>query len=413
MRVLFLHQNFPGQFGHVAKSLAARPGTEVLALADAANPRPIVVPTLRYTFDAGKLPQVPAVARTLLANTARGEVVARALKQIAGKGFTPDIVVGHPGWGETYFVRDVFPNARLIVHAEFFYSRKGADVGFDPEFAKAEAAGNPLVPTARNAGLLLAMNEADLGVVPTAWQARQFPSYLQPKLRVQHEGIDTGIAAPSSAATFAVPGTSLVLKAGDEVVTFVNRNLEPYRGYHVFLRALPEILRARPNAHVVLVGGDGVSYGASAPAGSTWKQIVLDEVKDRLPLERVHFAGKVPYPHFIALMQLSAAHVYLTYPFVLSWSMLEAMSCGALVIGSATPPVTEVIRDGDNGLLFDFFDTKALAGRVIDALANPGRYTEIRSRARATIVERYDLAEKCLPGWLKIIEETAALAPPA
>lgn len=413
MRVLFLHQNFPGQFGHVATALGQRPGTEVLALADAANPRPIVVPTLRYTFAADKLPQVPAVARTLLVNTARGEVVARALKQIEGKGFIPDVVVGHPGWGETYFVRDVFPKARLVVHAEFFYSRKGADVGFDPEFAKAEAAGNPLVPTARNAGLLLAMNEADIGVAPTAWQARQFPAYLQPKLRVQHEGIDTGVAVPNAAAAFAVPSTDLVLKAGDEVVTFVNRNLEPYRGYHVFMRALPDILRARPNAHAVLVGGDSVSYGASAPAGKTWKQIYLDEVKDRLPLERVHFVGKVPYPQFIALMQVSAAHVYLTYPFVLSWSMLEAMSCGALVVGSATPPVSEVIRDGENGLLFDFFDTKALVARVVDALANPGRHAELRKRARATIVERYDLATRCLPGWLKIVDDAAAMSPRA
>lgn len=409
MRVLFLHQNFPGQFGHVAQALAARPGTEVLALADAANPRPIVVPTLRYTFAADKLPQVPAVARTLLANTARAEVVARALRQIEGRGFTPDVVVGHPGWGETYFVRGVFASARLIVHAEFFYSRKGADVGFDPEFTTAEAAGNPHVPTARNAGLLLAMNEADIGVAPTEWQARQFPAYLQPKLRIQHEGIDTGVASPNAAATFAVPGTDLVLKAGDEVVTFVNRNLEPYRGYHIFMRALPEILRTRPSAHVVLVGGDSVSYGASAPAGKTWKQIYLDEVKDALPTSRVHFVGKVPYPQFVALMQVSAAHVYLTYPFVLSWSMLEAMSCGALVVGSATPPVTEVIRDSDNGLLFDFFDPKALAARVVEALAHPSRFTEIRKRARADIVARYDLAEKCLPGWLKIVDDAAAL----
>lgn len=411
MRILFLHQNFPGQFGHVAKALSQRSGTEVLALADAANPRPVIVPTVRYNFPTDKLPAVPSVARTFLANSARGEVAAAAMRQLAAKGFTPDVVVGHPGWGETYFVRDVWPKTRLIVHAEFFYSRSGSDVGFDPEFASAEKAGNPHVPTARNAGLLLALNEADIGVAPTAWQARQFPEMLKPKIVVQHEGIDTNLAAPNASATYAIPGTSHVLSATDEVITFVNRNLEPYRGYHVFMRALPEILAARPNARVVIVGGDGVSYGASPPAGKTWKDIFLDEVKGKLPLDRVHFVGRVPYLQFLALMQISAAHVYLTYPFVLSWSMLEAMSCGALVIASATPPVTEIVEDGDNGILFDFFDTRALAAKAIDALARRDAYRDMRARARAAIVARYDLATRCLPGWLAIIDRVSDAGP--
>lgn len=403
MRILFLHQNFPGQFGHLAKALHRQPGNEVVAIADAANPRPIVVPTLRYTFDAGKLPAVPGVARTFLANAARGEVAAGAMRQLAGKGFTPDVVVGHPGWGETYFVRDVWPSARLIVHAEFFYSRAGADVGFDPEFAGSERAANPFVPRARNAGLLLAMHDADVAVAPTAWQARQFPAMLQQKIVVQHEGIAADLARPDAQAAYAIPGTEIVLRPGMEVVTFVNRNLEPYRGYHIFMRALPQILRERPKARVVIVGGDGVSYGASAPAGTTWKDTYLDEVKEGLDMQRVHFVGRVPYTQLLALMQVSAAHVYLTYPFVLSWSMLEAMSCGALVVGSATAPVEEIIADGDNGVLFDFFDTRALAEKVVDALARPEIYRAIRERARETIVARYDLATKCLPAWLAIV----------
>jgi glycosyltransferase involved in cell wall biosynthesis len=195
------------------------------------------------------------------------------------------------------------------------------------------------------------------------------------------------------------------LRPGDEVVTFVNRNLEPYRGYHVFMRALPAILAARPEAHAILIGGNGVSYGRAAPEGQTWKDIFLGEVKDRLDMSRVHFVGQVPHSTFVNALQVSAAHVYLTYPFVLSWSMLEAMSAGCLVVASDTPPVAEVIRDGENGLLFPFFDTDALSRRVIEALAEPRRFREVRARARADTVERYDLRTRCLPRQLALIEE--------
>ena len=188
------------------------------------------------------------------------------------------------------------------------------------------------------------------------------------------------------------------------MITFVNRNLEPYRGYHSFLRALPAVLAARPKAQVVIVGGDGASYGAEPKAGGSWKQIFLAEVADRIDPGRVHFLGRVPYPSFLALMQVSRAHAYLTYPFVLSWSMLEAMSAGALVIGSCTAPVEEVIVDGRNGRLIDFFDIPGWSAALTEALSQPERFTALRAAARETVVARYDLRRHCLPRMVDFVE---------
>jgi glycosyltransferase involved in cell wall biosynthesis len=210
---------------------------------------------------------------------------------------------------------------------------------------------------------------------------------------------------PDSAATVTLNGRTL--RAGDEVVTFVNRNLEPYRGYHVFMRALPEILRRRPNAVALIVGGEDVSYGAPAPAGKTWKQVFLDKVKDRLDASRVFFVGRIPYANYLKVLQVSACHVYLTYPFVLGWSCIEAMSAGCLVVGSRTPPVEEVIEHRKNGLLVDFFDVAALAETVVDGLARPEQYAPLRAVARQTALKRYDLASVCLPQQLALIERLA------
>jgi len=252
----------------------------------------------------------------------------------------------------------------------------------------------------------MAITDADYGVAPTKWQGSRFPPLLRKKIAILHEGIDTDLAAPRPEARFAVPQTDIILTEQDEVVTFVNRNLEPYRGYHIFMRALPEILAARPAARAVIVGGDGVSYGKAAPDGASWKAVFLDETRERLPMDRVHFVGKLRYPDLLDLLRVSSAHVYLTYPFVLSWSMLDAMSVGALVIGSRTAPVEEVIRHGENGLLVEFFDPATLALAVIDALSDPARYRLLRDSARATIVERYDMRRVCLPKWLAFLAFT-------
>ncbi len=405
MRILFVHQNFPGQFLHLAPALVKR-GHEVMALGDEVNKRPTPIRIARYRHtkpDLGK--DIPRLAVTFAENAARGATVARAAGELRAKqGFEPDVVFGHIGWGETLFLKEVWPNARHLMYAELFYKPRGLDTGFDPEFQRDDEAQRIWI-TSRQGHLLLAMHTADKAVAPTRWQASSFPEELQSRISVNHDGVDTARLKPDSSAQFEVTPGGLKFGAGDEVLTFVNRNLEPYRGYHIFMRALPAILAARPRAQVVIVGGDGVSYGTKPKGDKSWKQLFLDEVGSRLDLSRVHFVGNVPYPQFVALMQVTRVHAYLTYPFVLSWSMLEAMSAGALVVGSRTPPVEEVIRDGVNGRLVDFFDVSVWSDALIEALAEPRRFMPLREAARRTIIEQYDLASLCLPRMIDFVEQ--------
>ncbi|CAO4163450.1 glycosyltransferase [Methylorubrum populi] len=412
-RILFIHQNFPAQFRHVARALAGRPDTEVLAVTREDNLLPRIVPTLTYPYRPDPDSFGHPLAEHYAKRTARGLAVASFLTTLQASGYVPDVVVGHGGWGETLFVRDVWPRARLILHAEFYYAAEGADVAFDPEFAP--VSGDALAfrarVRARNAAMIQALVDADLGLAPTVFQASTFPSHLRSKIAVVHEGIDTAVVAPRIGISISLrlppEGRTLTLNPGDEVLTFVNRNLEPYRGYHVFMRALPAILAARPDLRVIIVGDDQGGYGPSPPAGSTWKEIFLREVASALDLSRIHFVGRLPYATYLAVLQISRLHVYATYPFVLSWSMLEAMSAGALVLASDTAPVREIISDGENGLLFPFFAPETLAERAIDALRDAGGHDVIRKAARKTIVDGYDLTSICLPKLAQLIRDPA------
>jgi glycosyltransferase involved in cell wall biosynthesis len=408
MKILFLHQNFPGQFVHLAQSLRRDPANEVCAVTDAVNPRRPFVTEARYTFTPERAGRPHRLARSFAGRVARGEAAAVAMRELRDKGFEPDVVIGHLGWGETLFVKDVWPKTKLIVLAEFFYRSEGADSGFDPEFVDTDETAARMAIRVKNAAILLAMESADFGVASTWWQGSRFPPELRGKIAILHEGIDTDRVAPNPDARFRHAALGLDFTRRNEIVTFVNRNLEPYRGYHIFMRALPEILAARPWAHVLIIGGDATSYGPHAPDGKTWKDIFLAEVVNRLPMDRVHFVGKLPWPDYLAALQISSAHVYLTYPFVLSWSMLEAMSAGAPLVASRTAPVTEVARDGETAVLFDFFDKDALANRVIEVLTETGKVEAMRERARAAIVERFDLRRVCLPKWVAFIRKVAA-----
>lgn len=404
MRILLLHQNYPGQFLRLAPALVER-GHDVMGMTVDGNPRPSTVPMIRYRMEARAFdPQTFGLATTFAMRTHQALATARAA-QFARKdrGYVPDIVFGHIGWGETLFLKDVWPEARHLLYAEFYYHPRGLDADFDPELQKAEL-GQRVTTLARQAPLLHAMHGADKWVAPTRWQAHTFPAEFRDRIAVVHDGIDTARIRPAEDAVVQLPNSKLRFRQRDEVITFVNRNLEPYRGYHIFMRALPEVLAARPNAQVVIVGGDGVSYGTRPPAGKTWKDVFLDEVKERLDLRRVHFVGQVPYATFINLMRVSSVHAYLTYPFVLSWSMLEAMSAGAFVVGSRTPPVEEVIADGVNGKLVDFFDVKAWSAALIEALAEPHRFAPLRTAARKTIEDGYDWRRVCLPRMIEFVE---------
>lgn len=389
MKILFVHQNFPGQFLYLAPALKAR-GHDCLALTDFGNTRDSAIPVLKYKHEAQAVdPAATRLGRNYTQMSDRGVTVARAALQLRQqRGYVPDVIFGHSGWGEPLFLKEVWPEAKLLIYAEFYYRGRGADVGFDAEFSK-PSFDQVMIAQGRAGHLGQALLHADAGLSPTEWQASTYPAPLRQMIEVIHDGVNTDVMAPRPEARFALPNGQ-VLQPGDEVLTFVNRNLEPYRGYHIFMRALPAVLRARPQAQVVIVGGDEVSYGAAPKGAKGWKDLILSEVKDQLDLSRVHFMGKVPYDQFTALMQVSRAHAYLTYPFVLSWSMIEAMSAGAHVVGSRTAPVQEVIRHGQNGTLVDFFDVPGWSAALTAALAEPARYMPLRAAARQTALDRYD-----------------------
>ena len=290
-----------------------------------------------------------------------------------------------------------FPAAKLVNYAEFYYSADGADAGF----GEAEPLDIDKICRirVRNTHLLQALESCDRAITPTQWQKDRHPAEFHRKLSVIFDGIDTDTMRPDPAAQFTLPdGRQLTQE--DEVITYVSRNLEPYRGFPTFMRALPEILRRRPSAQVVIVGGDEVSYSPPAPEGKTWKETMLEEVG--LDLSRVHFMGRVPYPSFKALMQISSVHIYLTVPFILSWSCVEALAAGCIIVGSRTPPVQEFIEDGRNGFLVDFFDPEALARQVDHVLTHRDSLGNIRARARETVLAQYSLAE-CLPRQLQLL----------
>jgi glycosyltransferase involved in cell wall biosynthesis len=405
MRVLFVHQNFPGQFKHLAASMAAA-GHEVVAFGITPGGPLSGVNIISYKPVRGSSPSIHPMASDTETKLIRGEACAAAADRLRAQGYCPDVIVGHPGWGEMLFLRDIWPQVPQLHFLEFYYRADGADVGFDPEFGNTSWQNKARI-RARNAAGLLSLEQMDAGYSPTEWQKSNFPSIYRGAIDVIHDGINTNILTPD-ANTSALVGTDrLPIKAGMEVVTFVNRNLEPYRGYHSFMRALPRLQKLRPDAVFLLIGGDGVSYGAAAPDGKSWKQIFLDEVADRIDQSRVFFLGNVTYTAFVNILRISAVHLYLTYPFVLSWSMLEAMSCGALVVGSRTEPVEEVLEHGRNGLLVDFFDHDGIADTVAEALANPERYRDLRVNARQTIIDRFDLHRICLPKQMAMIEKLA------
>ena len=403
MDVLFIHNNFPAQFKYLAPFLAKQPGIRVAAI-DSRTSRAVEgVRLIKYAMNSYDTSSSHPFARRFDLECYRAEQVLYALSTLASSGFDPDIIIGHPGWGETIPVRSIFPHARLIVYCEFFYGGKERDVGFDPEFPTIGADGNVALQL-KNAATLLALSECDAGVAPTAWQRSTFPDVFRAKIDVLHEGIDTEAVKPAPNARFRLPSGRL-LTARDEVVTFAARNLEPLRGYHIFMRALPRIMAERPNAEILIIGGNGTSYGAPPPQGTTWQSIFLDEVATQIDMSRVHFLGHIPYQDYLCALHISSAHIYFTYPFTLSWSLLEAMSAGCLVIGSDTAPLHEVINK-HNGILVPFFDVERLADRTVDVLAHPDHFQHMRSAARQTIVQDYDLRERCLPALADFVRYT-------
>jgi len=398
--ILFIHQNMPGQFLHLARALAADRKNRVAFLTRPCPARLAGVIKTEYKIRIPQGRPHPCL-QSLASGIAHGEAVAYALLTLQKQhDYIPDAIYAHPGWGETLYVKDILPRVPLIHYCEFFYHGFGADTFFRPS-EEASIAELMKIRT-KNAVNMISLAACDLGVAPTNWQRRLHPEVYRPKIRVIHDGIDAEELRPDPNARFVLPD-GVALGREDEVVTYVNRSLEPCRGLYTFADAVLLIAKERPKCQFVVVGAeDGRYYGPHPPKGTTYKELAtarLGNAKDR-----VHFVGRLPRAQFVSLLQISSAHIYLSSPFVLSWSMLEAMAVGCLVVGSNTPPVTEVIVDGRNGLLADFFSPEEVAERVIEALSDRERMDQIRQAARATVLERYLLAD-CLSKQLRLIDE--------
>ena len=399
MNILFIHQNFPGQFKHLAPALV-KGGHSVTALILAKTDvkQWKGVRLVSYSLSRGNAKEAHPWTVDFESKVIRGEACLKAALTLKDQGYEPEVIIAHPGWGESLFLKEVWPEAKLKLYCEFFYHARGADVGFDPEFSSSDPADAGRV-TLKNANMLLHFQNADAGLSPTHWQASTFPQHIRDKITVIHDGIDTEVLSPNPTVNFLLEnGKSLT--RDDEVITFVNRALEPYRGFHIFMRSLPKLLTARSNAQVLIVGKEGVSYGAQPPNGKSWKTIFSEEVLPQLTLqqrERIHFLGTIDYPRFINLLQVSRVHVYLTYPFVLSWSLLEAMSVGCSIVASDTHPLQEVITNNESGMLVNFFDVESLAASVCELLSDQAKRDTIGLKARKFAQSNYDLESVCLP----------------
>ncbi|RED14116.1 glycosyltransferase family 4 protein [Pontivivens insulae] len=402
MNYLFVHQNAPAQFRYIAPQLAQDPGNRVVYITLENKPVPAGVAPVRYKLHRSAGKETHHYLRRTEEAVLYGQAVARKAFDLRSQGFNPDVMIGHPGWGETLYLKDIWPNAKLISYCEFYYRSRGSDFGFDKEFPDQVDA--VFANRTKNAQHLLALEAADALYAPTDWQARQFPAPYQPLIHRIHDGINCALVRPDPDAQYTTR-SGRTFKVGDPVITYVSRYLEPYRGFHQFMRALPRTLADNPDAHVVLVGAETGGYGRKPAENQTWKQRILAEIGP-LPQDRVHFEDRVPYGNYLKLLQVSAVHPYLTYPFVLSWSCLEAMAAGCVIVGSNTAPVQEVIDDGAQGVLTDFFDPEALSSKLSDVLQNPGRYAGMRVAARERVLERFEL-QKCLARLTDLIRTTA------
>ena len=401
MKILFLHPNFPAQFRHLATVLGRNKQNTVIF---ATNRREGSIPGVTkviYEKSRTARPETHHYVRPLENAVLEAQGVYRVAQSLKDRGFYPDVIYGHSGWGPTLFMKDIFPKATLICYFEWFYRAYGSDASFDP--SDPLNADDEARIRIKNAPILLDLATCDRGLSPTAWQRSQFPPEFHNKIKVHHDGIDTSYFKPLPNAKLFLPRINLDLTEAKEIVTYVARGMEPYRGFPQLIETISILQKKRPQCHFVIVGKNRVAYGKSLPDGKTYKDAMLE--KFSLDMSRVHFTDLLPYGEYLQVLQASSVHLYLTRPFVLSWSMLEALSTGCAIVASDTACVTEVIEDNVNGLLVNFFDTQQISDRVIEALDNPEKMAAIRNQARETILEGYDLAT-LLPQHLQWVKDS-------
>ena len=397
MRILFVHMNFPAQFRNLAGFLGRDSQNEVVFAAMNENPGWDIPGVRKAVFvrDATIFPEGHAINAKFWEASCRASGALRLAVELRRQGFVPDIICGHSGWGPTMYLRDVFPEAAFVGYFEWFYDTASADMRFS---GKPLSLGARMEVRSNNIPILMDLAGCTHGICPTRWQLEQFPLEFRSKISVIHDGVDTEYFSPDPAARLALPG--LDLSGATEIVTYATRGMEPYRGFPQFLEAAVEVVKQRPGCHVVIGGNDSSHYGPPPEPGKTWKEVLVERLQP--DPERIHFVGSLPYGHYRTLLRASTVHVYLTRPFVLSWSFLEALSCGCLVVASDTEPVREVASDGHNALLTDMRSPGAIAGRIMEALQNRSDLDGIRKQARQSVLDRYDV-RKVLPLQLDVL----------
>jgi glycosyltransferase involved in cell wall biosynthesis len=403
-KILFIHNNFPGQFPHVAAA-AQQAGYKVAVVGSATAKEPLGAKVERWKLKRGTTNGIFPPATRAEADLLRADAAAAAARRLKDDGFVPDLIIGHPGWGETIYMSTIFPGVPQLLFGELYYRAHGFDVGFDPEFDKVTPE-QELRVHAKNATQALAYTDATTIVCPTPFQASSFPETLQSRIIILHEGVDLTTAVRQKTPCLKLPNGQ-TLDGTKPVITFINRNFERLRGFHIFMRALPALMLECPDAQVVIIGKDGLGgYGGNLDGQQTWKEQMMGEIGDQIDQSRLHFLGRVTHADMITALSLSTAHVYYTYPFVLSWSLVEAMACECLILGSDTKPVRDAITHNQNGLLFDFFDVDALSKAMIVACQAPERYLDLRKNARQTALTVFDKDRVGVPGWMALISET-------
>tara|TARA_B110000444_G_C18786791_1_gene570351 strand:+ start:96 stop:1346 length:1251 start_codon:yes stop_codon:yes gene_type:complete len=408
-KILFVHQNFPAQYKHIYRALIEE-GHEVHSLS-IRKYNDSIMKNHHYNLSGSSTEGINEWTVEFESKMIRAESAAKKALEIKENGFYPDLIIGHPGWGETFFLKEIWPETKLLSYVEFYYKTKDCDVDFDKDFVESVLKRDfdsfynytRLKLTARNAPFLASYSTSDFLVCPTEYQKSLVPSPIREGIEVIHDGIDTDTLKPNDEVTITI--NKRKFNKDDEIVTYISRSLDPYRGFHIFMRSLPEVMGNNPNANIFIVGGKEThGYGAPLKEGN-FKDFFLDEIKDKIDMSRIFFLDFLEYSSYIRVLQISTVHIYLTYPFVLSWSMLEAMSCEALIIGSKTDPVTEVITDNKTGLLIDFFDISGLSKKITKVLKNKDNFIKIRKNARKKIIQDYDLKNTCLPAHLALINK--------
>tara|TARA_B100000287_G_scaffold347646_1_gene335556 strand:+ start:2344 stop:3612 length:1269 start_codon:yes stop_codon:yes gene_type:complete len=414
IQILFIHQNYPAQFKSLAPYLIKDKRFEVHIMHardknEEVNEKGAIIH--RYGFNRDTTQDIHPLAAEFETKMIRAESAYSEAKKLKKEGLNPKLIIAHPGWGEAYLLKLVWPSTKVLSYHEFYYSIKDSDIDFDTSnpYSVEDSEDIQKKLIARNAPLLMSFNQSDAMMSPTDFQRKTAPNIYQNKINVIHDGIDTNIVKkyPDAYLNLNKDGKEIRITKEDKIVSFVNRTLEPYRGYHKFINSIPSIQKEHPDTYFILVGSfdkDTVSYGALPPKGESFRDLFLKDIIDEIDMTKVFFPGRIQYDHLLTLFSITSAHIYFTYPFVLSWSMLEAMACEALVIGSSTEPVKELIKHNKNGLLVDFFDIEGLSKTVNTVLSNPKKYDQLKKKARETILKNYDLDTICLPNQLKLIE---------